>query len=202
MKNQAISKTVISITVVVLLITAGIYFSSKMSPQNDALRTYTNSTYGVTFDYPERYDLTERSVGGNGETSGIVVILTNKGAIIPQNGEGPTAITVEMYDNDVIGNEGGNSIENWILSSTSSNFHLSGQDRPGETRIGEKNAWLYTWDGLYQGTSVAMEHNGNIIVFSVTYDGDADMEKRRDFTALMDSVQFDGATSATTTSLE
>lgn len=201
MRNQAVSKTVIAVTAVVLVVVTGMYLYSKRDGGNVALKTYTNTVYGVSFDYPETYDLTEMNVAegdGSAGEAGTVVTLIEKGTRTPRNGEGPTAITVEMYDNSVTGNVKENPVEDWILNATTSNWRLSRQDRPGETRIGEKDALLYTWDGLYQGTSVVTEHNGNIIMFTVTYDGEMDLEKREDFTNLMETVRFadtDGATS-------
>lgn len=203
MKNQAISKTVIAVTVIVLVVATGLYLYSKRDgAENVALRTYTNTTYGVSFEYPETYDLTETSVAerdGNANESGTVVTLMEKGTRLPRNGEGPTAITIAMYDNSAVKDVKEDPVEAWILNSTSSNFRLSTMDRPGETRVDGKDAWLYTWDGLYQGTSVVTEHNGNVIMFTVTYDGQMDLEKREDFTKLMETVRFETATTTATT---
>lgn len=205
MRNQAISKTVIAITAIILVVAAGLYLYSKQEgARNVALNTYVNDTYGVSFDYPETYDLTETSVAErdeNTEESGTMVTLTEKGIRLPTNGEGPTAITVEMYDNRAVKDVREDPAEAWILNSTSSNFRLSRQERPGETRIDGKDAWLYTWDGLYQGTSVVTEHNGNIIMFTVTYDGERDLEKREDFTELMETVRFETATTTATSTV-
>lgn len=199
MRNQAISKTVITVTVIIVAIAAGLYFFPKRSGAPVALETYANDVYGITFDYPKTYDLTETSKREEEGGSGVVVTLTDKGITLPRNGEGPTAITVEMYDNTAVKDLKVNPVEAWILNSTSSNFRLSGQDKPGETRIGSKDALLYTWDGLYQGTSVVTEHNDNIIMFTVTYDGDTDLKKREDFAKILESVRFDDATSTATT---
>jgi hypothetical protein len=199
MRNQAISKTVIALTAVVLAVTAALYFFPRMAGgRNAALETYTNDIYGVSFDYPETYDLTETSKRDGEGGPGMVVTLTEKGITIPRNGEGPTAITVGMYENDVATDIREDPVKAWIRGATSSNFTLSRQDEPGTTRVAEKDALLYTWDGLYQGTSVVTEHNGNIIMFSVTYDGDTDLKKREDFTSLVGSVRFYTATSTAT----
>lgn len=199
MRNQAISKTVIAVTVFAVAVAAGLYFSSKKGGLPVAMEAYENSVYGVAFDYPKTYDLTETSKSDKEGGPGLVVTLVEKGIKIPTNGEGPTAITVAMYDNSVTKNTKQDPALSWIINSTSSNFNLSRQSKPGETNIGDKKAYLYTWDGLYQGTSVVTEHNGNIIMFSVTYDGETDLKKREDFTKMMQTVRFHTATPTGTT---
>lgn len=201
MRNQALSKTVITVTLILVAASTALYFLSKRNSTPVALATYANDVYGVSFDYPKTYDLTETSKDAEGNGPGVVVTLTDKGWKTPKDGEGPTAITVGMYDNSAVKNIKQNPVEAWILNSTSSNFKLSKQNRPGETRIGDKEAYLYTWDGLYQGTSVVTEHKNNIIMFTVTYDGETDLKKREDFSKMMESVRFYDATSTGTTTL-
>lgn len=201
MRNQVISKTVITVTVILVAIAAGLYFFPKMKRGGStATKTYVNEVYGVAFDYPLRYDLTEVSKRDEEGGPGVVATLIEKGWRIPVNGEGPTAITVGMYDHVAGERAPQDPVGTWIrTATTTSNFALSKGQSLGETRIGNKPALLYTWDGLYQGTSVVTEHQGNIIMFTVTYDGDKDMEKREDFTEIMNTVRFSTPGSATST---
>lgn len=201
MKNQLISKTVIVTTLVVVAAAGALYFSSKVKRGPVAMKTYANDIYGLTFDYPATYDLTETSKREDEDGPGMVVTLTDKGVRIPKDGEGPTAITVGMYEHNTPRSPRTNPVETWIMTATSSNFKLSSLSKPEQTRIGEKDAWLYTWDGLYQGTSLVTENKGNIIMFTVTYDGETDMEKRQDFTKLIDSVRFYDATMTASTTI-
>jgi hypothetical protein len=87
----------------------------------------------------------------------------------------------------------------WIRTSPYSNFALTAQQDPGTTMIADQDARLYTWDGLYQGTTVVALNRGNVIMFSVTYDGEADLKKREDFTELVASVRFNETRAATST---
>lgn len=174
---------IIAFSVILLGVISYFYITKHTA----ALKTYTNENYGVTFQYPDTYTLSEKKETA-GQT-GTIVTLLEKGYSAPKDGEGPTAITIAMYDEAGSASKK-DTLLNWIKTSPYSNFTLSRQTEPGTTTVASQDARLYTWDGLYQGTTVATLHNGNIIAFSVTYDGEADLEKRQDFTDLMASVEF------------
>jgi hypothetical protein len=165
-------------------------YTSKYGP---GTKTYSNETYGVTFTYPNNYDLQENSLSSaQGAT---VVVLTDKKAVSPSNGEGPVSMTIGMYPLAAFSPaSGADPLLSWVTSSPYSNFSQSAQKEPGLTTIANQNAYLYTWDGLYNGTTVTTLHDGSIITFSVTYDGNSDMQIRQDFTDLVASTQFTGST--------
>lgn len=189
--------TIAIVVFVAILLGVGGYLAYKK--QNVAeTKTYTNSTYGVAFDYSDDYELTETPLTDTASGTGIMVTLIEKGTKIPENGEGPRAITVGMYEN-ATATGSRSEAEQWIDTSPYSNFKLSTMPKPGTSRIAEQEALLYTWEGLYPGTTVVTEHNGNIIAFSVTYDGNTDMKILQDFTSLVESVQLLDPVSATTT---
>ena len=190
MRKQLLSKTIIAATFIVVAVAAALYFLPKFFPSNNGTtHTYMNDVYGVAFDYPSRYDLTEASKQ-DGNAPELIVTLTDKKWLPAIDGEGPTAITLEIYKGDESVRAREDAVETWIRSATSSNFHLSTNGTLGETRIANQSGQLYTWSGLYEGTSIATEHRGNILLFTVTYDGNNDMQKRQDFTILMESVRF------------
>ena len=186
-------QTLASIIFVLILVVIGSYFYYIKTGGKDRMAAYQNTAYGVSFEYPKSYKLTEIVQNG----TGTMVTIFEKEVHVPQDGEGPTAITVNMYDNAPAAKGGKSPAQIWIDTSPYSNSKLSTMT-PGTTQIGGQDGLLYTWDGLYQGTTVVTEHNGAVIAFTVTYDGDTDMEKREAFTKLIESVRFDG-NSATTT---
>ncbi len=199
MRKQLLSKTIIAATFIVVAVAAALYFLPRFFPSSSgATKTYMNDVYGVAFDYPSRYDLTETSKQ-NGEGPELIVTLTDKKWLPAIDGEGPTAITLEIYTRAESVPTQEDTVETWIRSATSSNFHLSTNGTLGETRIANQSGQLYTWSGLYEGTSIATEHRGNILLFTITYDGNNDMQKRQDFTILMESVRFYSATPEATT---
>jgi hypothetical protein len=180
----------IAIITFIVVVVGAVGYYGYTSKHGNGMKTYSNSTYGVTFDYPNTYLLEEHSL--NSIQGALVVVLTDKKAIIPSNGEGPVAITIGMYPSTIKSTE---ALLSWVQSSPYSHFSQSAQASPSPTTVMHKAAYLYTWDGLYSGTTVATSHEGNIIAFSVTYDGNSDMQIRQDFTDLMTSIQFTGATS-------
>jgi hypothetical protein len=180
------TQTIAIVSFIVILI--GVFVYMKYGKISSSLKTYSNQNYGVTFQYPDSYQLAEIKQT-EGQT-GTIVTLTDKGTKVPENGEGPTAITVSMYDGTSLQTSAQDPLLSWIKNSPYSNFNLSRQTNPGTTTIASQNALLYTWDGLYQGTTLATTHRGNVILFSVTYDGEADLSKRQDFTDLISSVEF------------
>lgn len=185
-------QTIVLIIFAVVLIAVGWYLFVRKD--GSTLLTYTNQTYGVSFSYPDNYKLTESS-STEGEPRTLVTLI-EKGINLPKDGEGPTAITVNMFD---AGTTTSNTLLSWVRTSPYSNFNLSGTTTPGSTTVGDEPALLYTWDGLYQGTSLAVLHDSNIILFSVTYDGETDLKKRADFTDLIASVRWSDVTTGTST---
>jgi hypothetical protein len=189
-------QTIAIITFIVILIAVAGYLIYKKNIKEATLATYTNTTYGISFDYPDSYRLDETPIT-EGET-GTMVTLTDKGISIPTNGEGPTAITIAMYDAAGVTTSTStlkqkakqNPMDAWITTSPYSNFTLSTLPAPGTTTLAGKDARLYTWDGLYQGTTLVTIANNHLFMLSVTYEGNTDMKKREDFTDLVASVRF------------
>ncbi len=180
---------------IIILGVAGYLMYRKNHPE---MKTYANAQYGITFDYPDSYDLTE-TAHTQGQP-GTLVTLTEHGVSIPSNGEAPTAITIAMYEGTgttTVGNQ--DPLLAWIRTSHYSNFTAANQSDPELTTVANKDARLYTWDGLYQGTTVVTLHQGNIIMFTVTYDGETDLKKRQDFTDLIQKVKFLDEGNATST---
>lgn len=189
--------TIATITFLLITLAAGGYLLYKKNIP-EGTRQYASAVHGVSFEYPAEYELAERVVENGGGTR---ITITEKGFRLPKDGEGPTAITVDIFtDPGVSVREGAALAEAWIASSTYSNFSISDMEAPGPTRVAGREAWLYTWDGLYRGISVVTDHRGKIFMFSVTYDGEGDLEKRQAFTEMMETVRFMDTSTSTPTS--
>src|SRR3989344_1427909 len=123
-------KTILTILAVIALLVAGNYIYAKMNntvatPDTNgqsALGMYSNATYGISFQYPDSYVLSERE-SGNGERAQHAITLMDKTAAanIPVGGEGPTAITIDIFQNNI----DNQTVENWINNSSASNYKLS-----------------------------------------------------------------------------
>ncbi len=143
---------------------------------------YTNATYGISFVYPKAYVLSEIDVPG--ERKHHVIVLTRKEDLpLPANGEGPPAITIDIFQNDI----DKHTTESWIRNTSSSNFKL-GEGRLASTTISGMPALSYRWSGLYEGTTIALAQPNWVYAFSVTY-FEMGATIVQDFVAVRDSVR-------------
>ena len=164
------NKTALAFVVLIVLV-AGAYLLYAPTAEAPAAptvssETYANEMYSISFSYPGTYVLEEREVG-NGERYHYAIILMDKvaAANIPQNGEGPPTINVDIFQNNL----DNLTISEWIKNDSRSNFKLAFNGAFAPVSVGGYDALAYTWDGLYSGHSVVFEHGGNIVMLTVTY---------------------------------
>jgi len=125
--------------------------------------TYQSGTYGISFSYPEGYVMREENRGDMGRAHEAIVLVREEDSMIPENGEGPTAITFDFYGNSAEQS----TLQDW-LADPYSNFQL-GSGEYASTTVSGTDAVQYRWSGLYEGESTAFLHRDTIIVVSVTY---------------------------------
>jgi hypothetical protein len=149
------------------------------------LQQYSSVEYGITFSYPESYALSEIDTPGSGMRKHHVITLMRKADLPPPvNGEGPPAITIEMYQNDLEKQ----TTEEWIRNTSASNFKL-GEGKLTEIMVAGLPALSYRWSGLYEGTTIALAQQKWVYVLTVTYlEMGADIIQ--DFVAIRDSVRI------------
>lgn len=188
---------ILAIITVIALAGAGYYlYTSQAEPnnsdsgnptQNSATRVYSSDTYDISFQYPENYVIEERDAAGSEMRAHHTIVLMDRddAANIPQNGEGPTAITVDIFQNNL----DRQTAEGWIKNSNNSNYKLAISDTLRSGTVGGVPALGYTWDGLYRGDSLVFEHKGAIIMMSVTYMSPED-RIRTDFAQILSSVEL------------
>ena len=177
------------ILVLVLLIGGSVWYMNRTSVApsvEEGNVLYTNPTYNISFQYPDRYELREREVGTQ-ERYHYSVTLIDKEAFpeIPQNGEGPPVIAVDVFQNDL----DTLLIEQWVHGTNDSNFKLSPDDALTSTTVAGAPALSYTWDGLYRGKSVVLSHRDSIIVLSVQWLTEEDAIIK-DFADLLTSLEL------------
>jgi hypothetical protein len=155
-------------------------FSVGSPPQ---LMLYTNELLGLSFQYPGSYVIRENEVG-NAERGHFVVTLVPEGALpLPEAGEGPPAITIEVFQNIE-----SYSLMDWLRGSSASNFKLS-DGTYVEATIGTVPAVAYSWSGLYATDSLAFLHRGHIFFISAGYIT-AEDTIRTDFLNLLASLRL------------
>ena len=159
-------KTFFGALIILAILFAGYFLYTGQATEPDGGKTYANASYGISFAYPDTYVLEEREVG-NAERYHFAITLMDRIASenIPQNGEGPTSITIDIFQNNL----DKLSTEAWVKGNSNSNFKLSADGLLTSTTVAGREALHYTWDGLYRGESTVFAHKDNIVMLSVTY---------------------------------
>ena len=142
-----------------------------------------SSENGVSFMYPDTYELSSRTEGG-AEDRWDVLVLLPKGYVPPQGSEGPPAIVMSVFEH-----EAGTPLETWVKNDPRSNYQLSPDGRLDAVRVGGQPAVAYRHSGLYETDAVAVAHQGTMFVFSAGWIG-ADDPIRADFQNLLSTVHF------------
>jgi len=177
MKNNQVAYVAGGIAIAAALIAGTFFYLNSTQP----MLPYGNPAYGLSFEYPESYQLGEAEVGGRH-----VITLVDKAFLAASTtaSEGPTSISVEIFPNtrNLTPSE-------WVKATPASNFVLSPDGTLASSTQAGKEAVAYLWDGLYRGESYVFSQRESIYMFSVTY-MDTDDRIRRDFVRLLKSVQF------------
>lgn len=161
----------LGILALIIVVLGGFYYfapadegATPDTNTNGSMKTYESEEYGISFEYPDTYTLRESNASKGGqEQYQIVLADTEALAQAPQNGEGPTSMTIEVFEKG-----GATSTEAWVRTTPQSNFQLSPNGALVPIQIGEVNGVSYSWDGLYRGSSIVFEHDGRIFMTSVT----------------------------------
>jgi len=177
------------VVILALLITGAFFYGGNLmnppAPQIAENNLYANGVYGISFQYPAGYVLTEREVGNAERGHYNITIVREEDATPPENGEGPTAITIDIYQNNI----DNQTLIDWLTNTNASNFKL-GDGAYASTTVNGTEAVSYRWSGLYEGETTAFLHDGNIIAVSVTYFTRED-QIRADYYALLASLNLE-----------
>lgn len=136
--------------------------------QNVSFETYLNSAYGIAFQYPSNLYLSARESGTPERPQlGIVLVEdteTNREYIAGTAatvGEGPTAITVDVYPNPE-----NLTAKDWAAKETT--WSVANAEAVPVNVNGAEGV-VYTWSGLYEGRTVILTKESKAYVFSVTW---------------------------------
>ena len=179
------------IVAIIIAIGAGVYATQRgdtgTQNQNGNGNTaagtleYRSNELGLAFKYPDTYQVQLQHT----ETGHVVVLMDKTAAAnIPQNGEGPPAITVSEFSNAQ-----GTSLENWIRNTPQSNFQISTDKVLTPGSVGDRNALAYQHSGLYESDAVAVDADNRIFLFAAGWMS-ADDQIRKDFENLLSTVSF------------
>lgn len=153
------------------------------------LQTYSSEELQLSFSYGADYLLQERTINEAQRLHKAVVLVedneTNRkllsGEIV---GDGPTAITVDVFQNNL----DNQTAEGFIKNSSNSNYKM-GDGELEEGSLSGLQAYRYTWDGLYRGESIVTADDEYVYMFSVTYLEPSD-KIRTDFYELLNTLEI------------
>ena len=137
----------------------------KPEPSGAAERlvTYRNEQFGFSFGYPERYALEEKGNVGDGHRARYAFVITEKNTVVPQGGEGPTAITLNVFQNL----EGYEPLQ-WAQGMSYSNWKL-GDGKHTNVTVAGRDAVAYRTTGLYETMNYVFADGDAIYMLSVTW---------------------------------
>lgn len=186
-------RTIILIVLALVVVGAVAYvlFAKKVHSPTEPLtngvttgQRYTNMQHDFRFAYPEGYSLTEHSEAGGERDFYAITLVRTEDAVPPEGGEGPTAITINVYQNNL----DALSVIDWITNTNDSNFKL-GNGQYTQTVVAGQPAYTYTWSGLYEGKTTAFAHGDDIIAVSVTWMTPED-DILDEYERVLDSFEF------------
>lgn len=176
------------IVVLALLGMAAIFYAGPaLAPEQipPVEQLYSNGVYGISFSYPVGYLLSEEDMTGPNDPHHYVITLIREEDAVPvvAGGEGPTAITIDIYSKGE-----SEDMPAWLRAHPESNFAL-GDGTLADMSVGGAHASRYSWSGLYEGETTAFFHNNWTILVSVTFMSSAD-QMRADYEYLLDSFRL------------
>lgn len=154
------NKIFYGIFAIIILVGAGWLVLDRQGVQR-----YESAPHGLSFEYPKNYYLKERM----GERPSLALVLVEDtqenrdllNGVSTEAREGPTSITVEVYENPQQ-----LSAEEWMRELT--NWGTGAQEVTPTTIAGTQGL-RYRWSGLYEGSSVVFTHGTSTYVLSVTW---------------------------------
>jgi len=125
---------------------------------------YQNREHDFSFRYPLGFMLTEQERGDAHRGHYQITLVRDEDVNIPEGGEGPIAVTVDVYQNNI----DKQPVMNWITTTNIANIKL-GDGMLEKRTVGGEEAYTNTWSGLYEGKTTTFAHGDDIIAVTVTW---------------------------------
>lgn len=186
------NRTLIIAIVLLVLVGGVVMLNTIIEKRADSanLATYESEEFGLSFKYPSQYLLIERETGNAERRAYSITLIENtpgnrdllSGRVV---GEGPPAITIQLFQNDL----DSYTAEEWIRGVNESNFKLSPEQTLSKATISGKEALSYRWSGLYEATTIVQPRPKWLYAFTVTY-LEMGAPIVQDFVTVRDSVKI------------
>jgi len=159
------SRIYLGIASAIVLLWAGLLVFGLMfafSHKSDSL-SFNSEEIGLEFEYPKSYTLTTRHDSYAGAEIHVLTLI-NASTTVPDMSEGPTAISIIEIPVPTV-----TALESWLKYASISNFELSPDKKFSPTTVDGQPALAYRYSGLYESDAVAVEHDGKIFLFAVSW---------------------------------
>ena len=144
--------------------------SAPADSTESAMKSYDAPEFGVSFDYPAHYLLSEEELGTAARGHYRIELIEDtpenralKAGLAPGR-EGPPSITFDVFQNNLDKTK----LVAWVKGNGNSNFKLS-DGTYVDTEIADTPAVFYQHSGLYEANAFVFTHGGNIIKATATY---------------------------------
>jgi len=155
----------------------------QATSQNTNSKTYTNTQYGFTFNYPSTYTLkTSNTTAVPGEQFGIAITGSTKGT---------TSAPASSMSISVWNNSKQLSLLDWATANSSFSNYSSGSfntNFKNETLAGHQ-AISYSWVGMGDGKTVVIANNQTILLLDTGANSKTD-QVWQDFDGVLSSLKF------------
>ena len=195
-------KFTIPILIVILLIIGGLYVATQKNNSTDSAQPpsdnqstetseFASSKTPLRFSYPSGqggYTLIQPPITEQDEPGlleALVLFRTHEYEELLQSEggrEGPPSINVLVFSFE------GQTTEEWLVEN--SLFTNYQENNVQEIQIDGKAGVSYDWDGLYQGRTVAVAHDGEIYIFTGTFFSGVEDDRQSDFANLLATVEI------------
>lgn len=134
------------------------------APRAPSDNRYESAIHGIAFFYPDGFVITEQEIGTSERSRYMITIVREEDVGIPEGGEGPTAVTIDIHDNAL----DQTPLYDWMTASSFSNYKL-GPMTYATTSVDRKESVTYRWSGLYEGETTAFLHEDRVFAVSGTF---------------------------------
>jgi hypothetical protein len=147
-------------------------------------KDYKNDELAISFKYPPDYHLEEKTINTAQRLHKQIILTESEPPRGEVAGEGPVSITIDIHQNNL----DKQTALRWAQNTSASNFKLMVGDY-ATTTLYDREAVAYSWDGLYQGDTIAVATDRYVYAWSATYIGPED-EIRQNFVKVLATTQI------------
>lgn len=129
---------------------------------------YSNTKYGIAFQYPSDLYIKEREVGTAAKPQLSITLVRdtqeNRDLINGKSKtatEGPVSITIDVYMNpeNLVAREWVSKATNWSMATKEA----------VPIKVGDRNGMTFSWSGLYEGKTIVLTEGMRAYVLAVTW---------------------------------